>query len=182
MSVLSSWWLWLREYDAPNWFSIAFSLIIWPFFIVWLDKRKRLGVPHLEIILRSSQTIINGIQHSAVSLIFTNRTGSVVYLSRARLREVQKNFPIPIDAAQDILGGWRGLKFINQSGINIEHELILQTNNSAETSIAVNRGMPNAFYSFRPGLWRKLFRRPKYFSIEYIAMVGKKKYSISGVY
>src|SRR5437667_8984514 len=89
MSALSSWWLWLRENDAPNWFSITVGLIIWPFFIVWLDKRKRLGIPHLEIILRPSQTIINGIQHSAVSIIFTNRTGSVVYLSRARLREVQ---------------------------------------------------------------------------------------------
>jgi hypothetical protein len=98
------------------------------------------------------------------------------------LREVQKNFPIPIDAAQDILGGWRELKFINQSGINIEHELILQTNSTAETSIAVNREMHKEFYSFRPELWRKLFRRPKYFSVEYIAMVGEKKYSISGVY
>jgi len=71
---------------------------------------------------------------------------------------------------------------MNPSGVYIEHELILHTNQSGVTGIAVSREMPDAFYSFRPGLWRKLFHRPKYFSIEYIAMVGEKKYSISGVY
>ena len=82
MYLLSSWWAWLRENDAPNWFSIAFSLIVWPLFLIWLDKRKRLGIPHLEIILRPSQTTISGTKHSAVSIVFTNRTGSVVYLER----------------------------------------------------------------------------------------------------
>jgi len=80
------------------------------------------------------------------------------------------------------LGGWRELKFINQSGIHTEHELIIHTGMSAATSIAVDQEMPRAFYSFRPSLWRKLFRRPKYFSIEYVAMVAEKKYSISGIY
>ena len=71
---------------------------------------------------------------------------------------------------------------MDQFNVYIEQELILQTNESAVTGIAVNQETTGTFYSFRPRLWRKLFRRPKYFLIEYIAMVGEKKYSISGVY
>jgi hypothetical protein len=178
---------WLNEHDIPNWASTAFSLFVWPIalamFYYWLSKRKRPGIPLLETMLApSDDVVIAGRQHHAIGIIFTNRTGSVIYLGRARLREVEKAFPVPADAVRDMFGGWRELKFLDRANNYADHELILQTNMSAKTCIPVSRPVNDAFYSLRPTRWRQLFRRPKYFSIEYIAMVGDKRYSVLGIY
>lgn len=110
-----------------------------------------------------------------------NRTGGVVYLYRARLRERRENFPIPEAAARD-LGGWRELKFIEPgTGSQVDDEWIIQANNSAYTSIAVSKKMDSTFYSYRPRWFRSWFRCPKYFTVQYTAMVGEKKYSVETV-
>jgi hypothetical protein len=72
----------------------------------------------------------------AVAFTFTNRTGSVVYLSRARLREHHENFSIPSEAIRDIFG-WREIKFPNQAtGLLEDHEHVLHTDQHVQTSIA----------------------------------------------
>lgn len=134
------------------------------------------------MILSSGAMDINGRQYLAIGITFTNRTGSIIYLGRARLREVPKDFPVPMDAARDMSGGWRELKFLNQSDRFVDHEMILHTNKSAVTCMAVTHAMSAQFFSFRPSLWRQVFRWPKYFAIEFIAMVGDKKYSVLSIY
>jgi hypothetical protein len=130
-------------------------------------------------------TQLSNPQFHAIDFEFINKTGSVAYLSRARLRENKKRFPIPKDAAKEISGGWHELKF-QQPGTALltEHECILQTNKSITTNIAISRPMDNAFYSYRPSwVWlRRRFRRPKYFLLQYTVVVGEKKYSVETVY
>src|SRR6266702_1805738 len=98
-------WNWLRDNDAPNWAVLAFSLIMWPAILYWWNTHKRQSVPHFEVLPQNGlTTICTDIcteQFPSVELIFTNRTGQVVYLSRGRLRG-QRRFPIPRAAVKDI--------------------------------------------------------------------------------
>jgi hypothetical protein len=184
-TAISEFWTWLKLHDAPNWFAVFFSLVVWPLVLVWWSTRKRQSVPNLELIPRPGQTIIRGAQHHTVDLTFTNRTGSVVYLYNARLRENQKHFPVPMAADRDMSGGWRELKFgvqQNNAIVFTEHHQVLQTSDSAITNIAVSRHMDNSFYSYRPGWLRRLFRCPKYFRLEFTAMAGTTKYSVATIY
>jgi hypothetical protein len=174
-------WTWLKENDAPNWFGIAFSLIVWPAFLYWWNTRKRQSVPHLEVLAQPGQTTIDGQQFPSVDLIFTNRTGRVVYLSHARLRESKKRFPIPLPAVRDISGGWRELKF-EKGGVLSEQECILQTNGRIMTNIAVTTPMDQGFYTHRPGWFRRCGRYPKYFRLQYTAMAGGRTYFVDTAY
>jgi hypothetical protein len=173
---------WLRSNDLPNWFSLPFSLIAWPMALYWWSTHKRQAIPYFEVNPSPADTRIGAQQFDAVAFQFANRTGNVVYLSRARLRGRQKNFPIPVIAARDISGGWHQLKFMTCTGDLTEHECIVQANSSAITIIAVSRTMDQSFYSYQPGRVRRWFRCPKYFTLQYTAMVGEKKYSIESVY
>jgi hypothetical protein len=179
-------WNWIKSYDdVPNWFILLFSLAVWPVVLSWWGARKVQGIPHLEVqTLKWGNKIgMNGQSYDAVHLIFTNRTGSVVYLSRARLRGHANRFPIPPTAVKGLSGGWHELKFDTSNAGNFnQDECILQTNARVGTVIAVGQQMDQFFYSHRPALVRRCFRWPKYFLLQYTAMVGDKKYSVQTVY
>jgi hypothetical protein len=181
-----------KDHDASNWFSIAFSLVVWPSvlsaIVYYWSKRKIQEIPHFVVSPAPGQTtIIDGQNYPAVGFTFAKDTGSVVYIRRVRLRERQKNFPIPPAAVRDLSGGWREIKFgtpPNLKGMRalLYRERVLHTGQTAYTSIAVSQAMDNAFYSYRPGWFRRLFRIlfrlfrcPKYFVLEYTAMVGDRK-------
>ncbi|MFZ0839602.1 MAG: hypothetical protein WAM77_19225 [Xanthobacteraceae bacterium] len=172
-------WDWLRENDIPNWF----ALFVWPVVLYWWNTRTRQGIPHLEVLLRGHVTTINGQQFDAVELVFTNRTGCVAYVSRARLRERKKHFPIPPAAVGDISNGWRELKFQKVGTLSlIEDECILQTNDRRVTNIAVSQQMDQAFYDYRPKWVRRWLWWPKYFRLQYTAMIADKRYLVDTVY
>jgi hypothetical protein len=176
-------WGWLQAHDLPNWFTFLFSLIVWPLVLYWWNTRKVQSVPHFEVSPQQGKTTIDGQSLDAIYFTFTNRTGSVVYLSRARLQACKKRFPIPVVAARDISRGWRELKFNKSSpGRFADDECILQTNDRVMTSIAVSQPMSQAFYSYHPGLVRRCLGLPKYFLLEYTVMVGKRKYFVQTVY
>jgi hypothetical protein len=182
-----------KDHDASNWFAIAFSLVVWPsvlwaFFYYW-SKRKIQEIPHFVVSPTPGQaTNIGGQNYHAVGFTFANDTGSVVYIRRVRLRERQENFPIPPAAVRGLSGGWREIKFAapgTQPPALIDRERILHTGQIAYTSIAVSQAMNNEFFSYRPGWFRRLFRLfryPKYFVLEYTAMVGDRKYYVATVY
>jgi hypothetical protein len=172
---VGNWWQWLKDHDAPNWFAIAFSLIVWPIVIYYWSRRKVRGIPHFEVQPTPARTAIGAQQYA-------NLTGSIVYIRLARLRERQDNFPIPPSAVRGIPGGWRELKFADQNNNFTRDQLVLDTGERTVTSIAVSRPLHNDFYNYRPGRLSMLFTRPKYFVIQYTAMVGEKKYSVASVY
>jgi hypothetical protein len=94
-------------------------------------------------------------------------------------------------AVRDISGGWRELKF-ERGGVLNEQERILQTNDSVLTNIAVSQPMDPTFYAHRPEdsshsgdrreWFRKFCRYPKYFRLQYTAMVGEERYFVDTVY
>jgi hypothetical protein len=110
---IGNWWQWLKDHDAPNWFAIRFSLVLWPMVLSILayywSRRKVRGIPHFDVQPTQGQTAIGGQPYNAVNLTFTNLTGSIVYIRLARLREQRSNFPIPPAAVRSISGGWREL-------------------------------------------------------------------------
>jgi hypothetical protein len=38
------------------------------------------------------------------------------------------------------------------------------------------------FYAHRPSLWRRLLRWPKYFRLDYVVVIGDKKFLVSTMY
>jgi hypothetical protein len=176
-------WDYQKAHDASNWFVIMFSLILWPAALYWWNNRKTQSVPGFLVTFTAIQVAIGQELFEAVMLSFINRTGSVVYLSRARLTEVQKNFPVPVAASRDMARGWRELVFAIPPNLHHDsHECILQTDGRAVASIAVKEPMDETFYSYRPTLLRRCFGRPKYFLLEYVAVVGEKKFSVATIY
>jgi hypothetical protein len=99
----------------------------------------------------------------------------------------QKRFPVPVAASRDIARGWRELVLAfpaDEVEFN-QYECILQTNvrnGRAAASIAVTQPPTEAFYSYRPGRFRRWFGVPKYFRLEYIVVVGEKKFSVATIY
>jgi hypothetical protein len=184
-------WECLKENDAPNWFVIFFSLVVWPLALFWWTKRKRQSVPHFLVTFAPTQIAIGTEQHPAILLTFINQTGSITYLYHARLTENQKHFPIPVAASRDMARGWRELVFAlppepPQVGLSFEnYECVLQTDpksGRAFATIAVKQPMDDMFYTYRPTLLRKWFRCPKYFLLEYDVVVGEKKFSVATTY
>jgi hypothetical protein len=177
-------WNWIKSHDdVPNWVILLFSLFVWPGVLYWWSSRKIQSIPHLEVQPQGGNMGIANHPYNAVYLNFTNRTGSVVYLSHARLRGHPDSFPIPPAAVKGLSAGWYELKFDTSNTGNLnQDECILQTNARVGTGIAVGRPMDQAFYSHRPGFLRRFFRTPKYFLLQYTAMVGDKKYSVQTVY
>jgi hypothetical protein len=174
-----------KDHDASNWFSIAFSLVAWPMVLAisayYWSRHKVRGIPHFDVQPTQGQTAIGGQPYNAVNLTFTNLTGSIVYIRLARLREQRSNFPIPPAAIKSI-GGWRELKFLDENRNFTRDQVILETGGRAVSSIAVSRPLGNDFDNHTPGWLRMLFRRPKYFVIQYTAMVSEKKYSVAETY
>lgn len=190
LDCLSRAWDYLKDHDASNWIVIIVSLIIWPTALslvaYWWSNRRIQSIPHFLVTFTPSKIKIGEECHDSVLLTFINQTGSIVYLSRARLTEVQKNFPVPIAASRDMARGWRELVFaIPPDNFHSVYECILQTDvetGRAIASIAVRQPMDETFYSYRPKLLRRCFGFPKYFLLEYVAVVGEKKFSVATVY
>ena len=176
-------WQWLKDNDAPNWFVIFFSLLVWPVILYWISNRKGHNVPHLDVFPHMISAGIGNQQGDAVELEFANVTGSIVYLQRVRLREKRKNFPVPEVAARDISSGWRdlSLRYLSEQ-VYHRHECILQTNERAMCCVAVEGQLDASFHNHRSRWIRRFFRCPKYYRLEYTAMVGEKKYTVSTVY
>jgi hypothetical protein len=58
---------------------------------------------------------------------------------------------------------------------------MLQTNDKALSVMAVVTEMPTEFYEYKTPTLRRLLRWPKYFIIEYAAMVAHKSYVVKHI-
>ena len=175
-------WTWLKDNDLPNWIIFAFTAIVWPLVIFCWTKRKFNNIPNLEVSLAKASIQINGNPHDAVDIIFLNNTGSVVYISCVRIKRCSKLFTVPIAASRDIAENAHDLSFMDSKGDYVLRQFTLHTNQSVKTSIAVNQQLNESFYKYNPPLWRRSIRRRKYFVLEYTAMVGNRKYTVSTIY
>jgi hypothetical protein len=114
------------------------------------------------------------------AILFENQTPSIVYVTGPRLRNWSKLFPVPMIAIRDVGENVHPLSFFNAaSGLYQDHQVTLATNGKAESTIAVTSTMQASFYAYNTPWPRRVFRRRKYFVIEYTAMVGERKYRVS---
>ena len=175
-------WSWLKDHDLPNWVNFALTLIVWPLVLFYWNNRKVNSIPNLEVSLAPSTIHINQSPYQAVDFNFKNNTGKIVYLTNPKISKASKSFPIPTAAARGIGKNSYELLFIDKNNHYTLTQIILQTAQMAKTSIAVDQQLPNTFYLYSPHCARKLISWSKYFKIEYIAMVGGKRYRVSMVY
>jgi hypothetical protein len=182
ISYLTEIWAWTKANDIPNWVAVAFTGVAWPITLFFWGRRKINSVPGLEVHFASGQITIYGKPHPAVDVRFTNHTGSVAYISGVRIRNCTKKFPAPPEAARDIAQGSYHLKFIKDGGGFILREVTLQTSTSAQTCMPTTSELDSAFFTYAPSWIARLFRRQKYFVLDYTAMVGTTRHAVATLY
>lgn len=175
-------WVWAKTNDLPNWFAFAFTVILWPLALILWQRRKVNGVQGLEVHFVSSHMTIGEKQFPAIHILFTNHTGSVAYVSGAQIRGCKKSFPVPVEASRDRAANSHHLKFLDSNSQFILREVTLQTGEIAQTGIAVEKNMPNEFFNYAPSWFASKLRMKEYFLLEYTAMVGTVRYSVSTLY
>lgn len=175
---------WLKAHDLPNWVTFAFTAVVWPLVIFGWQRRRVNGIPGLEVSFYPGTIKINAQSFDAIDIRFTNHTGSVVYISRPRIRNCSKrNYPVPAQAARDIAGNSYHLKFNDGAGGFTLREVTLQTTATAQTCMpAFSAASVNALLPYVPPLWARVLRRRKFFVLEYTAMVGTKPRAVATVY
>jgi hypothetical protein len=181
-SLLTDSYSWIRSNDLPNWLVVIFTGIFWPLVLYFWTRRKVRNVPNLEVSLSQCRMRISGKKHDGVNLNFLNNTGSVVYITNARLLKCSPRFPIPPEALRDIAEFSHELKFLdNNTKRYIKRQITLHTNEEAVTCIAL-RELDKELLLFKLSWIRRLLRKRKYFCLEYVAMVGNHKYKVYTAY
>ena len=170
----------VNNHDIPNWFTLLFTIIIWPLALFLWNRRKVQNIPNLEVSSVTETLTVNGTAYPALWLKYSNQTGSTVYLSNARLLKCTKLLNVAQASTRDLSAAYE-LNFSVGGNLN-QRQIILHTNCQTETAIALDSNPSTKMLSFKPSLWRRILSRPKYFCLEYVAMVGKKHYNVSTIY
>jgi hypothetical protein len=159
-------------------FGLSILLIGLGVYIVCRSMMKiKQSFPGLEVSLNRSNQAIGAQLHDGVDFIFTNKTGLTLRISYPKLKERKNKFSIPPAAARNISDSFYELKFLDKRDVYADDERTLQPNERVQTGIVVSHPMSPDFYAYRPGLFRKLLGRPKYFQLRYTVTINNKKCS-----
>src|SRR5260221_10576080 len=133
-SWISDIWNEAHTHDLPNWFGLTLQLRRWPLVLRCFHRRRVPSVQGLEVHFNPGSTLIGSNpviaanpSYPAVSIHFQNHTGSVVYISGARIRNYSKNFPVTLVAAKNISTYSFPLQFNNCNKIFPLNEVKLYT-------------------------------------------------------
>lgn len=120
-------------------------------------------------------------RYEGARIEFCNKTGSVLYVTHARISKCTKNFSVHKHADTDIVQGDSELKFTDGEEY-ILREVILQTDDVARTCIALSHQFQKEeSYRCSP-IWRRVLRRPKYFILECVVLNGTRKQNLLVIY
>jgi hypothetical protein len=176
----------IRKHDIPNWLILLFTGIVWPLILFLWNRRKFHTVHNLEVSFVDGQMQImrNNVkcEYDAIWFKFSNQTGSTVYLSNTRLLKCSKLFKVSGASTRSFADASYELNFSDGKGNFNQRQIILNTNDKTETVIAIDNKPELGFFSYEPAVWRKLLHYPKYFRLNYVAMVGTKHYRVSTNY
>lgn len=179
---ITSAWHWMQANDIPNWIVVLFTAILWPVALLLWQRRKVNGVSGLEVHFADGKITIGEQNFAAVDIQFTNHTGSVVYVSGARVRGCTKEFPVPVQASRDVAENSYRLKFMDGGGKYVMREITLQTSQSARTCMPASQPMPQRFFTHTAPCIMRMLRIPQYFVLEYTVMVGGTRYLVATWY
>jgi hypothetical protein len=179
-------WTWIKAHDLPNWVTLIIGLFVWPVIVILWNRRMVHGVPGLEVSILPGNVNVRGVHFPAIDVQFINSTGSIVYITGPRVRINAKTLRVPKEADRDI--GTGALYFaafesdtdpVTQATVR---EFTLQTNKRRHGAITLADPPPDDLYTYKTPLWRRLLKHPKYFRLEYSAMVGRKARSIVTIF
>jgi hypothetical protein len=174
------YWTWLQNNDIPN--SVTFFLvaIVWPVGLWIYSKRPVHSIPNLVIRVTARDGDINGTPHAGINIAFDNQTGSVVYISNPRLLGVTRHFGVYQLAAHDISDFSYQLQFWNTTTERFElRQIILQTNQHGDTWMPLAAQPDDALLAYRLPLWRRFLNWKRYFRLEFLTVVGEKRFRVS---
>ena len=103
-----------------------------------------------------------------------------VIVMQPTVKNCTKLFPIETSVSSDISQGKFELKFLDQYGKYSQHLVTIDTGYNARTSLAVKEIHPELI-SHKPNILRRNFC-PKYFTLEYEVLCGKRLYKVSTNY
>ena len=174
----------MQQNDLPNWIVFIFSLILWPIALYIWNQRTVKNIPNLQISLSKGATFNNGgRKENFIWINFLNNTGSIIYLTNVRILKCSNLFQVDPKASRDISESSHELKFPNKKDdILTERQIILQTNGEAGSGLQLKEPIPDGMLTNKSKLWRRLLRKPKYFCLEYVVMVGNNRYKVSTIY
>ncbi len=182
IQCLSNLWQCARADDLPNWFALAFTAVLWPVALIVWQQRRTNGVAGLEVHFADGNITIDAKPFAAIDIQFTNHTGAVAYVSGVRIVGFTEAFRIPIEASRDRAENSYHLKFMNDNGDFCLREITLQTSTMAKTCMPTFDHLPTEFFAHAPSWFARKFRIRKYFLIQYTAMAGTTRHSVSTVY
>ena len=176
---------WLRANDLPNWIAtiLGFAIsAVASLFTYWFQKRRSRNAPNLEVCLEPGEGTISGEKSPLLSFKFINKTGKTVYLKNPSLRHCTKSLPLHERTREDSATGSCELKFRNHhTGYFELRHYILQTDDECETAIYLTERPRSDLLHAKAPTWRRIFRRPLFFTLEYLAMVGDRTYRVRTV-
>jgi hypothetical protein len=181
--MLTKIYCWLKENDIPNWISLLFTVIFWPLVLYLWSRRKLSSIPSLTVSMgRGEISIPNNPNIPALTLTFINSSNSTMFITNPRLRNNRANLEIHPDSSRDFRSGYYELKFHDgNNAFNVDEE-ILRTNERTFTAIGLIQ-IPNVnFFNYKSNFFRNIFNYPKYFILQYTALVGNKRYLIKTIF
>lgn len=169
---------WFGGKDLPNWLTLLVSLgvgVISAFVAKWWARRRHRFVPGLEVVREKSSGKIDGAAAASIKFRFLNKTGSVVHIQHPQLRAVTKHLALHAGTWTDSATGSCELKFLNPENRTYERRhTTIETHAEAETDIFVATSPDLDVLNYTAPRWRRLFRCPKYFILEYVVIVGAR--------
>lgn len=176
----------LAQHDLPNWVTAFWSLILWPLAFWFWNDRKRSYLPGLDITVKERKTKpfkIDDKQCSGIQFNFVNKTGEILYLTDVEIVDYSSRFEIATEADRSIAESKYELKFRGSDERNYTlRQTILQTDEEAQTVLPVIIPSMDEFLRYRRSGLRVLWPFPRYFALEFIAMVGKRRRRVRIVY
>jgi hypothetical protein len=165
------WWNWLREHDVPNWI----VGVIWPAVLsvgYWFwQGRKVQNVPGLEVALSHYSE-----NPPEALFTFRNRTDSPVYLTKVGIR-CSRLFPVRADATRDIVSQSCELKF-GKKWEFWDREVLISINDEKISGLGLNEKLSEEIIRYQPSWVKKVLGIKKYYTLEYVAVVGTRKYRV----
>lgn len=174
---------WLKENDLPNSIGLMFTAIVWPLALYFWSKRKVSSIPNLTIALgRGNISIGDNPNIVALTLTFINNSNSTIFITNPRIKDNKKNFRVHPVSTKDFNSGYYELKFHDgNNAFNVDNK-VLRTNDRALTVIGLSEMPDDTFLNHTSNFFKRIFNKPKYFILQFTALVGNRRYLIKAIH
>jgi hypothetical protein len=177
-------WNWLNTHDIANWLSVVIGLALTAIGSVatyFFQKRRVRHVAGLEVWREPGHGNICSESSPLLRFKFVNKTGRTVYLKNPSLRAITDRLSLHAKTAQDSATGSCELKFRSHTGFFDVRHCILQTDGECETAIYTADTPDSDLVHFRAPRWRRVLRWPKYFVLQYFAVLEDRTYRVKTI-